>query len=96
MRDIEYIKQVLEDIAHKYGVKKLYIFGSYAKGMANENSDIDILIEKGRPLSLLTLSAMRQDVQETLGMPVDIVTTAGIEETFREAISGSEMLIYEE
>ena len=95
MKDMVFVKKILEDIASRYGVRKLYIFGSYAKGTANEDSDIDILIEKGRPLSLLALSSMRQDIQEALGISVDIVTTAGIEEAFREAIAGSEMLIYE-
>lgn len=96
MKDINQIKEVLQKIAYNYGVKKMYIFGSYAKGTANEDSDIDILVEKGRPLLLLMLSGMRQDAQEALGLPVDIVTTAGIEESFKNAIAGTEMLVYEE
>ena len=45
-----------------YGVKKVYLFGSYAKHCETEQSDIDLLIEKGSSMSLLKLSGMRQAV----------------------------------
>lgn len=77
-------------------MKRLYLFGSYAKGVADEESDIDLLIEKGRPMSLLKLSGMRQMVQEALERSVDLVTTAGIGEDLREEIAGTEILLYEE
>ena len=57
---------------------------------------MDLLIEKGAPLSLLQLSGFLQDASEALGMDVDVVTTTGIEDAFREAIRGTEVLIYEE
>lgn len=72
------------------------MFGSYAKGNANENSDVDLLVEKGKPMSLLKLSGMRQNVQEALNLPVDLVTTSGIEEEFYKEITGTEILLYEE
>lgn len=72
------------------------MFGSYAKGIANEESDVDLLIEKGRPMSLLKLSGMRQMVQEELNCPVDLITTTGMEENFRNEIAGTEILLYEE
>ena len=55
MTDILTIKKTIAPIARSYGVKKIYLFGSYAKGNANENSDIDLLVEKGKPMSLLKL-----------------------------------------
>lgn len=51
--NIARLKKVITPIARAYGVKRLYLFGSYAKGNANENSDVDLLIEKGKPMSLL-------------------------------------------
>ncbi len=96
MTDISMIKEAVEPIAYNYGVKKMYLFGSYAKGMADEESDIDLLIEKGKPMSLLKLSGMRQKVQEALNLSVDLVTTTGIEESFRKEIAGTEILLYEE
>lgn len=96
MADIATIRKAVIPIAQNYGVKRLYLFGSYAKGNANENSDVDLLIEKGRPMSLLKLSGMRQMLQEALNLSVDLVTTAGIEEDFHKEISGTEILLYEE
>ena len=96
MPDIFTIKNAIEPIAKLYGVKKMYLFGSYAKGTANEQSDVDLLIEKGKPMSLLKLSGMRQMVEEALNLSVDLVTTAGIEEDFQRDIAGTEILLYEE
>lgn len=96
MPDISEIKKIVVPIAHFYGVKRLYLFGSYAKGTASEKSDIDLLVEKGKPMSLLKLSGMRQMFQEALNLSVDLVTTAGIEDDFRKEIAGTEILLYEE
>lgn len=96
MYTIPEIKYKIEPIAREYGVKKVFLFGSYAKNSANEESDIDLMIEKGLPLSLLKLSGMRQRFQETLALPVDLITTAGIEPEFYKQIEGTEVLLYEE
>ncbi len=96
MQDIVTIKNVIAPIAKSYGIKRIYLFGSYAKGEATEESDIDLLIEKGKPMSLLKLSGMRRQVQEALNLSVDLVTTAGIEDIFRKEIEGTEILLYEE
>lgn len=96
MLDIPMIKRTVAPIAQYYGIKRMYLFGSYAKGNASEHSDIDLLIEKGKPMSLLKLSGMRQMVQEALNLSVDLVTTTGIEEEFHKEIEGTEILLYEE
>lgn len=95
MPDIDEIQKAVVPIAHSYGVKRLYLFGSYAKGTANAESDIDLLVEKGKPMSLLKLSRMRQMVQEALNLSVDLITTTGIGEDFRKEIAGTEILLYE-
>ena len=96
MYTINSIKSLILPIGKMYGIKRIYLFGSYAKGVANEYSDIDLLIEKGKPMSLLELSCFRQDVEDSLKIPVDVVTTSGIDKDFQDAISGTEVLLYEE
>lgn len=96
MPDIDTLKAMIQPIAVEYGLKRIYLFGSFAKGTANEESDIDLLIEKGKPMSLLKLSGFRQDVEEKMKRSVDVVTTAGIEKDFAAAINGTEILLYEE
>lgn len=90
------LKLLYNRIALEYGLKRIYLFGSFAKGTANKDSDIDLLIEKGKPMSLLKLSGFRQDVEEKMNRSVDVVTTTGIEEAFKSAIQGTEILLYEE
>ena len=96
MPEIDSIKAIIQPLAVEYGLKRIYLFGSFAKGTANEDSDIDLLIEKGKPMSLLKLSGFRQDVEEKMKRSVDVVTTAGIEAEFADAISGTGILLYEE
>lgn len=64
----------------EYGISKVFLFGSYAKGTANENSDIDLLIEKGKPMSLLKLFGLRQECEGTLNLSVDLVATTGVKQ----------------
>ena len=97
MLTLDYIREVVEPLGEEYQVKKIWLFGSYAKGTANEDSDVDLLIEKkdGVPFTLLTLSSLRQDATEALDRPVDIVTTSGADAFFLDEISKSEVLLYE-
>lgn len=95
MPDIESIINVVRPIASRYGLKRVFLFGSYAKGTAGEDSDIDLLIEKGDPLSLLKLAGLRQSFQEEFNLSVDLLTTSGIDEEFRKEIEGTEVLLYE-
>ena len=96
MRDVKSIQETVRPIAKAYGIKRVYLFGSYAKGTATEDSDVDLLIETGTKLTLLDLSGLRQDVSELLNLSVDIVTTGALDNDFSESIRDSEVLIYEE
>ncbi len=95
MQTINGIKDAVTPIAKDYGLRKVYLFGSYAKGNATEESDVDLLIEIGRKMTLLGLSGLRQDVSQSLELPVDIVTMKSLDDDFRDSIRGSEVL-YEE
>ena len=96
MYTIPEIRSAFLPVFEKYNVRKAILFGSYAKNNATEQSDIDLLIEKGSPMSLLKLSGMRQAVEEALGISVDLLTLSGIEDDFKKDIEGTEILIYEE
>ncbi len=56
----------------KYGLTRLGIFGSVARGEQNEDSDVDICYE-GRVPSLLTLDLIQSDLEKMLGCHVDLV-----------------------
>ncbi len=91
---IDEIKSIIAPIAKRYGVAKVSVFGSYAKGTADENSDVDLLIEKGDLRSLFTLTELIYECQDALGTPVDIVTTTARDQSFVEKISRGKVDIY--
>lgn len=95
MPDIAWIKEKTIPIAMRYGLNKMYLFGSYAKGTANEDSDIDILYEKGERITLLGVSSMLKDLTEALEKPVDLVSVNCLEPSFAESVHGTEVLLYE-
>ena len=80
-------------LAAQYGVKRLYLFGSYARGEAKPPSDIDFYIEKGS-VEGLQLVSLQLDLEKALGKTVDLLTTTGMDETFREEIQPDEILLY--
>ena len=63
---IDEIKELVAPVAARYDIEAIYLFGSYARGEANEDSDIDILLEKGDIKGLQVL-----DFQEDLARRLD-------------------------
>jgi len=71
---IEDIKNAVMQIAPNFKVKQVQLFGSYADGLATENSDIDILVEFGeRPITLWDVSGFQVTLSEYLDIDVDVV-----------------------
>ena len=97
MLTVEKIKEIITPICEKYGVKRAYLFGSYARGEATENSDVDIRIESGKIRGLFQLSGFRIDLVEALGVEVDLLSVLPDPEyeTFRENLKRDEILLYE-
>ena len=91
---ISEIKEKIASPARQYGIQKAYLFGSYARGEANTESDIDICIEKGKIRTLLDLSGFRQDIEEALGYTVDIITTSSLTDNFKNQIEKDMIPIY--
>jgi len=88
------IKDALQTIAPKYGIERVYLFGSYARGDANEDSDFDFRIVGGNFRSLYDLIAFRLDLEELLGREVDVVQTKNMRSSFYSVIEGEEVLLY--
>ena len=69
---LELLRTYKAHSAAKYGVKRLGIFGSVARGEQTEHSDVDICYE-GDALSLLTLERFQNELENLLGSPVDLI-----------------------
>lgn len=62
------------------------VFGSFARGDNTSNSDLDLLIDLTPGRSLLDVVAIKQDLQDILGRPVDVVTERSLNPYFRDTV----------
>jgi predicted nucleotidyltransferase len=73
-------------IAAQYGAYNMRIFGSVARGEADEKSDIDLLVNMESGRSLLDLCGLLIDLEELLGRKVDVVTEDGLRDRIRNRV----------
>ncbi len=77
-------------------VKKAYLFGSYSRNEANENSDIDILVELDHSTPIgMRFFTYKDDLQHLLKKKVDIVSDEGISKYIKPIIDEEKVLIYQ-
>lgn len=69
---LEDIAKVVKPLAEKYHVKAIYLFGSYARGEADENSDVDFLVYIDEGFKLTNVLALGEELREALQKRVDI------------------------
>ncbi len=72
------LKKELPYLRSFFGVRRIGIFGSFAKGIQREDSDIDIIVEFEKPIGLKFIE-LSDHIEKALGKKVDILTPAGIE-----------------
>ncbi len=85
----ELLTQKREEILHvaaKHGARNVRLFGSVARREADEESDIDFLVEMEPGRSLLDHAALWLELQEVLGRKVDVVSDRGIKARIRERV----------
>ena len=75
---IEEIKQIAIPIVSEYGIARLGIFGSYARGEANEDSDLDFIMDTDGLIGMIQYNAIIRKLEEEFGCHVDIITTGCI------------------
>ena len=74
MPTVEAIRNTVNSLKADYALRKVSIFGSYADGRATSDSDLDLLVEFDAPaVSLVKLNALKYDLEDALGLPVDVV-----------------------
>lgn len=84
---IENISTTLAPILKKYSIKYAGIFGSYARGEARPDSDVDILVSLGdQTFTLFDMMNFKDEISEQLKKPVDIVSDRAIVSYFRDYI----------
>lgn len=93
---IEEIRRIASPIAARHGVARVRLFGSYARGEATENSDVDLRVDCGSITDLFGLGALYADLQDGLRKPLDLVTTEGLDAGFLARIQPEEVMLYEQ
>ena len=101
---IDEIKRRVIPVAQKYNLAAVYLFGSYARGEATPESDVDLLVDTaGAGLdTLLKLGGLYTALEDALGISIDLVTVDSMEEPterrsqlhFRENVAKERKMIY--
>jgi len=90
---IEQIKLKILPILQRYGVKRVGLFGSFVRGQMKPHSDIDILVEIEKDISLLDFVGLKLEIEEALNRKVDLVEYNTIKPLLRERILSEQEII---
>lgn len=92
---INVLREEYPYLAAEYGVKRLGVFGSHARGLATEAIDVDLVVEFARPIGFRFIE-FTEYLESLLGKKVDVLTPAGIQGIRIERIARSiqESVVY--
>jgi len=91
---IEELKTIVAPVAKRYGVNRVYLFGSVARGDHSEDSDYDFCIERGEIDCVLILSEFFKDLHDAVGCEIDMVTTKSVNSEFLNRIMKEGVVLY--
>ncbi|MDI6884554.1 MAG: nucleotidyltransferase family protein [Hadesarchaea archaeon] len=74
---VESLRKVMPELASRYGVKRLALFGSFVRGEQGRASDVDVVVELKRPLGLEFVD-LAERLERAVGRRVDLLTPAGV------------------
>ena len=89
MKREEVIRKLHErraELAARYGVESLALFGSVACDEASASSDVDLLVEFNRPVGLFGLFALQDHLEALLGCPIDLGTPNSLKPRIKEQV----------
>ena len=93
--NIQQIKEIVSDLGRKYGAERIWLFGSYARGDFNSESDIDLRIDRGQ-IRGLAMGGLLNDLEEAFGRKVDLLSSKCLRKEFLDSIRNEEILLYEQ
>lgn len=94
--ELEIDDAALGQLCRRYGVRRLSVFGSRARGDAGPGSDVDVLVEfeEGRRVGLRFIS-LQDELTDLFGRPVDLCTSGFLSPHFRERVVLEAVPLYE-
>lgn len=83
---VETHREAILDLCAKHGARNVRLFGSVARGEADEKSDLDVLVDMDPDRSLLDHAALMLALEELLGCRVDVVTASALRPRMRDRV----------
>ncbi len=80
------LRELMPDLAERYGVKRLGVFGSYVRGEADDRSDLDIIVEFEDAPTLWEFIRLERELGDKLGVKADLVIKKSLKPGIGEAI----------
>jgi len=84
---IDEIKAIVKPIAEKYKIEKVWLFGSYARGEASSESDVDLHVDASNIKSLFVLGGLYSDLEKALDKQLDLITTQALIQNQNDPLS---------
>ncbi|MGN6686422.1 MAG: nucleotidyltransferase family protein [Actinomycetales bacterium] len=85
-RRVRHHANAIKEIAALYGVDNVRVFGSVARGDDRPDSDVDLLLDFPEGMGLFALGQLRRDLEDLLGVGVDVVPNDGIKSHVRARV----------
>ena len=90
---LDSIRERVLPILERYGATRAGVFGSLARGELSDDSDVDILVELRNDLSLLDVARLNREIEESLGLDVDLVEYDSLKPRIKDKILAEEIRI---
>ena len=93
---VDFVSESVEPVLLSHRIDRAYVFGSVARGDADDGSDVDIRVERDERFKIREVLAMIEELEEACGRHVDLVTARKerLRPVFARAISEDEEMIY--
>ncbi|WP_457560640.1 nucleotidyltransferase family protein [Caminibacter sp.] len=83
---LKYLRENKDKFEKKYGIKKIYLFGSVARGGDNEHSDIDLLVDFKDNITIFELMEFEEELEKKFNKKVDIATFGMLKPIVKKSI----------
>ena len=86
MHELEQYRQLILPVLKRYFIKRAAIFGSFAKGNVNANSDIDLLIEPEKGFTIFKMLQLEEEISELTKRKVDLVEYSALKSSIKKEV----------
>ena len=82
-------------VCRAHGTRRIALFGSFVRGEARPDSDVDLIVDFAQPTGFLALVRLERELSEALGRKVDLLTEQAISPHLRDRILSEQQVIYD-